>query len=143
MEQTRDELSAEELGLLEAQRTWVRDHYEPEARVRFETVEGKLQLLDGILRRGWVEPTETLKLQALGVAFGDALTQRLGLRWIAVTDDYGRDPALVLDGTSILLFPRTTISKRIERGEQVDVHALFSSACATVARVAADEATRA
>jgi hypothetical protein len=34
---------------VERQRTWVRDHYEPDARHQYDTVEGKLQLLDTII----------------------------------------------------------------------------------------------
>jgi NAD-dependent SIR2 family protein deacetylase len=82
-------------------------------------------------------------LQCLGVAFGDALAQRLGLAWVAVEDDQGRDPALVVEGTSILVFPLTSISKRMERGEQVDVHGLFESACRTIERIRAEEAPKA
>jgi hypothetical protein len=77
------------------------------------------------------------------VTFGDALAQKLGLRWVAVEDDVGRDPALVLEGTSILLFPLTSISKRVERGEQVVVSELFESACRTIERIRAEEAPKA
>ena len=47
-------------------------------------------------------------------------------------DPHGRDPALTRPGTSMLVFPMTSISKRIERGEQVDVRQLFEHACATI-----------
>jgi len=39
---------------------------------------------------------------------------------------------LVLEGTSIILFPQTMISKRIERGEEVDVFDLFNGIVAKV-----------
>ena len=52
----------------------------------------------------------------------------MGLAWIAVEDEYGRDPALRDGETSIILFPMTTISKRIERGEIVDVLKLLDAA---------------
>jgi hypothetical protein len=128
-------LSPEDLARVEAQRKWVRDHYEPEARHQYETVAGKLRLLDVILNSNWIAPSETIKLQSLGITFGDALAQELGLKWVAFEDEYGRDPALMLEGTSIQLFPLTTISKRVERGETIDVYELFSSACATVLEV--------
>jgi len=57
------------------------------------------------------------------------------LTWVAVEDQYGRDPALALDGTSILLFPLTSISKRVERGEEVEVYQLFEDACSTIERL--------
>jgi hypothetical protein len=134
------EPSAEDLQRIEAQRTWVRDHYELGARHRYDSVEGKLEVLEVILRNGWIESAETVKLQSLGIAFGDALAQRLGLSWVTVEDELGRDPALILKGTSIKVFPLTTISKRIERGEVVDVYELFDAACATVQRIKQDGA---
>ncbi len=60
---------------------------------------------------------------------GDALAQHLGLDWVAVEDDYGRTAALQLAGTTILAFPVTTISKRVEAGEVVDAVELFKDAC--------------
>ncbi|MCR9246476.1 MAG: DUF3806 domain-containing protein [bacterium] len=129
------DLDERELADLEAKRSWVRAHYDEGARSKYETLEGKLVLLDTILQNGWVAPSETVKLQSLGVTFGDALAQQLAMRWVAIEDEYGRDPALVVDGTSIRLFPLTTISKRIEQGEAVDVHGLFRSACAMIEQV--------
>ena len=140
MTQTFHDMSGEEIARLEAQRSWVRDHYEPHARSRYDSIEGKLALLDAILANGWVQASETVKLQSLGIAFGDALAQRLGLRWVTVEDEYGRDPALKLDGTSIVTFPLTAISKRAERGERIDVYALFESACSRIEQAARDGA---
>lgn len=105
-----------------------------EARHQYETIEGKLRLLDTIVRSGWIEPTETWKLQSLGITFGDAVAQKMGLSWVAVEDEYGRDPALHDHGTTIVVFPLTTISKRIERGETIDVGKLFDQACHSISR---------
>jgi hypothetical protein len=143
MEQRVEPLNYTDLSDLEAKRNWVRDHYEASAQHAYETLDGKLRLLDTILRNRWIAPEETLKLQCLGVTFGDALAQRLGLAWMAVEDSQGRDPALIVEGTSIVLFPLTSISKRIERGEQVVIDDLFEGACATIERLRADAADRA
>jgi Domain of unknown function (DUF3806) len=133
-------MNAEETARVEAQRSWVRDHFAPGARSGYETIEGKLTLLETILSSDWIDATETLKLQCLGVAFGDAMAQRLGLHWATVEDEYGRDPALKRDGTSLLALPLTSISKRIERGETVDVRALFESACSAIEHAVRDGA---
>ncbi|KGM51406.1 hypothetical protein N800_13590 [Lysobacter daejeonensis GH1-9] len=132
MTQNIEDLTPEDSADVEAKRDWVRGHYEPQAQHKYETVDGKLALLDAILENGWVSAEDTLKLQCLGITFGDALAQHLGLTWVAVQDEYGRDPALRLDGTSVLVFPLTAISKRIERGEAVDVFDLFNAACSTI-----------
>ena len=132
MEQKVEELSPEDRARVEAQRTWVRQHYPAESENRYQSVDGKLVLLDAILKNGWIEPNETVQLQCLGITFGDALAQKLGLKWVAVEDEYGRDPALVVEGTSIITFPLTSISKRIENGEEVDVFHLFEDACSKI-----------
>jgi len=59
------------------------------------------------------------------------------LVWVAIEDAYGRDPALRDEETSIVTFPMTTISKRVERGETVDVRGLFDAACQSIARLRA------
>ena len=133
-------LNTDEIADLEAKRTWVLDHYADDAKHRYESVNGKLQLLDVILRNGWIAPDERIKLLCLGVAFGDALAQELGLKWVAVEDDYGRDPALTVEGTSIRVFPLTSIAKRIEAGEEVNVFDLFESACANIEQLIRDGA---
>ncbi len=105
-------------------RKWVSDHYEDSTA--YATVSGKLKLIQTILDNGWVSPEETLKLQSLGVAFGDALEQEVAeLNWVVVNDEYGRDPALRWGSTSVIAFPQTAISKRIEDGEYIDVFEMF------------------
>ena len=64
----------------------------------------------------------------MGIVLGDALVQQLGVEWRAVEDEFGRDPCVQLPGTTIVLFPLTMISKRIEQGEHVDVFDLFNRA---------------
>jgi len=127
-----EELSEIDIQRIEAQRKWVREHFSPESEFKYQSLDEKLLLLDTILRNKWIEPNETLKLQCLGITFGDALAQQLGLKWVMVEDEYGRDPALIIEGTSIKSFPLTLISKRIERGEDIDVFNLFKSACKTL-----------
>ena len=79
-----------------------------------------------------MQPAETWKLQSLRVAFGDALEEYMKLKWVVVEDEYGRDPALRDDNTSLKLYPLTMISKRVEEGEEVDAFGLFKMTCAKV-----------
>jgi hypothetical protein len=135
MDQKIGLLSAEHSARLESQRSWVRDHHDPESRHHYDSLEGKLRLLATILEENWIQPNETWKLQSLGVALGDALVQQLGLVWATVEDDRGCDPALRDPGTSIVIFPLTMISKRIERGEAVDIRKLFAGICSKITRL--------
>lgn len=125
MEQRVEPLSPELALHNEKQREWVRGHYEPASRGKYETIEGKLRLLDTILSSKWVDPSETWKLQSLGITLGDALAQALALEWVEVTDEEGNAPALRYPNTTLLVFPLTVISKRVERGEEVRVYDLF------------------
>ncbi len=130
MEQKIDQLTADELAHLEKQRSWVRGHYSSEAQVLCTTLDGKLDLLVAILNNNWIQSNETWKLQSLGVTFGDALAQKLDLKWVAIEDDNGRDPALNDIGTKTVVYPLTAISKRIEQGDPVNVPDLFVNSVA-------------
>jgi Domain of unknown function (DUF3806) len=135
MDQKFEALNANDFANIEAKRAWVRGHFDESAQHKYALLEEKLRLLDTILQNKWIAPDETLKLQCLGIAFGDALAQKLGLTWVAVEDEYGRDPALTLEGTTLKIFPLTSISKRVERGEDIKVRELFDDACRTIERL--------
>jgi Domain of unknown function (DUF3806) len=125
----------EDAARVEKMRSWVRDHFTPETRDEYDSVQGKIRLLQTILDSSWIAPDETWKLQSLGITLGDILVQTMGLIWVAVEDEYGRDPALRDADTSTLVFPMTMISKRIERGETVSVTELLDWTHDTVTRL--------
>jgi hypothetical protein len=99
------ELSEEDHRYLDALRDWARNHFEEDRRQAYETVDGKLAVVDAILANNWVNAEEDLKLQRLVVTFGDALAQKIGLTWVVVEDALGRSPALRLQKTSFGIFP--------------------------------------
>jgi hypothetical protein len=68
----------------------------------------------------------------IGVAFGDVLANELGLDWVTHCDEHGAEPALNLANTSITVFPRTMILKRVEKGERVDLAFLLERIQETV-----------
>jgi hypothetical protein len=85
-----------------------------------------LVLIQRVLDRGVVEPEATYTLQALGLAFGRAfLGEHADYDWWMVEDEFGRDPAIRYKETSLLIFPMTMLSKRVEDGEEFDVAELF------------------
>lgn len=95
------------------------------APVEFASVQDRLTALQAIVDAKHLTVAQTYELQCLGIVFGDALVGAGGLEWVMVDDEFGRDPALRMLGSDILLFPMTMLSKRVERGEAVDVAALF------------------
>jgi hypothetical protein len=129
-------LQADEARWIEDARAWVQGHFTASARDQYATVEGKLRVIEAIVANGWVEPSETWKLQSLGIALGDAIAQKLMLDWITIDDEHGRCPALNWPGTSIVTFPLTLISKRIETGQEIDVRKLFEHICADLSDMA-------
>ena len=54
------------------------------------------------------------------------------MEWIMVEDEHGRDPAVRMPNTTIILFPMTMVSKRIQRGDKVDVFELYNVLAAQV-----------
>jgi hypothetical protein len=64
---------------------------------------------------------QTYELQSLGVAFGDVLASELPLSWAMVTDEYGTDPTLRYKNRPLNINALTMISKRVERGEVVNL----------------------
>ena len=98
-----------------------------------------LDVLQQLLDAGALAPDQTYELQSLGVVFGMRLVEALGgVDWVIVEDEYGRDPALRYLNTSLLFFPLTMISKRIESGEHVAVRDLFQGVCAEINKLRAE-----
>ena len=95
-----------------------------------------LGLLQAVIDAGALRADQTYELQCLGVVLGRLFVAAIsGLDWAMVQDEYGRDPALRFEKTSILLFPLTMISKRIEDGQDVDVRALFDGVSEHISRL--------
>jgi hypothetical protein len=127
-------------GLTEADQKRLRDQRavveayldNEDSKRKYQTAAGKLGTIRAILQAGIFKRDQTYELQCLGIVLGDAFVQELGMEWIMVEDEYGRDPAVRVRGTTIILYPLTMMSKRVERGEQVDVFDLFNDHAAKV-----------
>jgi hypothetical protein len=142
MEQIVRAMSENMVERIEHQRNWVKGHLTEESTLKYDTVEGKILLLQGIIDAGYYRKEQTMELQSLGITLGDLLIQSMELEWVEVEDEYGLDPALRHKDTEtykhILLFPLTMISKRIENGEAVNIRTLLRMLCDTVASAAKD-----
>lgn len=134
--QTIDSIDPATESDLQAKRDWVAGHWNDDSRHKYATIEGKLDLLEAILAGGWIASAETVKLQALGATFGDAIAQKLLMEWVLVEDEYGQTAALNWPGTKLLSFPLTMIAKRVEDGEAVDVRDLFEGVCERITQLA-------
>lgn len=98
-----------------------------------------IETLQRLLDAGVLAASETYQLQCLGIVFGMLVIDHVdGLDWAIVEDEYGRDHAIRYHSTSLLIFPMTMISKRVEAGDVVDVAELFEGACAQIEAIKDD-----
>ena len=128
--QTTSALTDGDLKRLEEQRAVVTRYLDEDGLEKYETAPGKLGTLRALLTAKVFSPEQTYELQSMGIVLGDVFVQDMGFHWIIVGDEYGRDPAIKFRDTNVLLFPLTMISKRIERGETVDVFDLYNGVAA-------------
>jgi hypothetical protein len=103
-----------------------------DSKEKYRTAAGKLGTVRAFLQGEVFKPDQKYELQCLGIVLGDVFVQDMGMEWIMVEDEYGRDPAVRLPNTTIILYPMTMISKRIERGEKIDVFELYNGTAAQV-----------
>lgn len=126
-------LTEADLRRLQEQRAVVEKFLADDAlRQKYQRAAGKLGTIHAVFQANVFKPNQTRELQCLGIVLGDAFVQELKGQWVMVEDQYGRDPAVRLPGTTILLFPLTMLSKRVEEGENVDVFQLFGGVVAEV-----------
>jgi len=132
---TIGKLEGEDESRVERMRDWVRGHFDsPDS---YNDSPGKLRVIQTILDNKWIKSDETYKFQCLGITLGDALEQEIDdLRWAIVIEGNHRDPALRWKDTAVLIYPQTMISKRIERGEPVDIYTLFGDTWAAIDQAA-------
>ena len=131
-EQRLEYLSTADMLQLEAQRQWVREHCQPDAQHRYDTVAGKLDIIAAILRQKSVDAVQATELHSLEIAFGDALAQETGVQWAAWEDDNGRAPVLVMTDAPMSIFPLVTIAGLLRRSEPIDIHQTFRNAVASI-----------
>jgi hypothetical protein len=127
LEEKVSELTEIELRSLERQRALVSD---AALKQLGRSIVGKredLVVLQDLLDEEAFESSDGYELQALGVVFGDVLAMEFGYRWVAFTDELGRSRAAQHPESGSIVFPVTVISRRVERGVEVDVTALFES----------------
>lgn len=92
--------------------------------------ESDLEALQELLNERVLARDATYELQCLGIVLGTCLVEAIeGIDWVMVEDEYGRDPALRYQETSLVIFPLTMISKRVEDGIEVDVRHMFDFLC--------------
>lgn len=86
-----------------------------------------MERIQRILDSNQIPATNTQELQSLGIVFGTVfINETPGYDWWVVEDEYGKDVCIRYRESSLLVFPQTIISKRIEDGEEIDIMELFT-----------------
>ena len=76
---------------------------------------------------------------ALGLAFGQVyLESNPGFDWWMVEDEHGRDVALRFKHSSLLIFPGSMFTNRLEDGEKIHVAVLFAGLCREIDAIRPD-----
>jgi hypothetical protein len=109
---------------------------------KYEAPAGKLGTLRALLAANVFRSDQSYELQSMGIVLGDVFVQDMGFHWVIIEDEYGRDPAIRYAETSVILYPLTMISKRIEAGEQVDVFDLYNGLAAHAGELIDRETSR-
>ena len=132
-EQQISNLTSRDHDRLNEQRAVITEYLSKEdLESKYQTPAGKLCTLRALLDANVFQKSQTYELQPRGVVVGDAFVQEMGIHWVMVEDEYGRDPVIEYKETSIILYPLTMISKRVEKDEEVDVFELFNGTAARV-----------
>jgi hypothetical protein len=141
-DQTMSPLTAADEQRLSEQRAIVSRYLDEDGRKKYETAAGKLGTLRALLEAKVFRSDQTFELQSMGIVLGDVFVQDMGFHWLIVEDEHGRDPAIRYAETSVILFPLTMISKRIEAGERVDVFDLYNGMAARAGELIGRETSR-
>ena len=118
-------LSTADMLQLETRREWVRQHCLPEAQDQYDSIEGKLLIIDTIINQKYGKAFTRDEILSLEIAFGDALIQETGAGWATLEDRNNRTPVLFMPENPHLIFQVKSIGGWIMRKEQGDIHQLF------------------
>ncbi len=127
--------TTQEARMLDEQRAAVREFLQSRYDVyALPELRSDLPVLQELVDDRVFHPDQEYEWSCVGVVFGDVLARELDLHWIVQTDEYGPEPALRYQETSITLFPRTMLLKRVERGEWPDLAELLEGLSDTIER---------
>jgi hypothetical protein len=128
MPQTIEAPNASDIDRIARQLVHAGHVVEQATRKSLSGVVADLDLIQSALDAKVIEPEATYWLQALGIAFGKVFVENNEFYdWWMVEDEYGRDPAIRFKETTLLVFPQTMISKRVEDGQHVAVREMYES----------------
>jgi hypothetical protein len=118
------ELTVAELELLEAAREAIGRVTLARYDRRLSATSSDLKVLQKLIDDQVFDVADEQAYLSIGVTLGDAIAAETGFCWAASSFE-GRTPALVLPGSSIVIFVVQMILKRVTDHEEVDLGAIF------------------
>jgi len=105
----------------------------PEAALSHD--ENDLAWLQRLVDEKSLRADQTYELQCLGAVLGQVFAATTPLKWVIIEDEVGRDLALRYPNTSVIVFPMTMISQRVEDGRDVDIVPLYRTVATQVEKL--------
>ena len=123
--QSLEYLSTTDMLQIESQRAWLREHYLPESRGKYDTIEGKLNIIDAILLGSTNSIFTVDRQRALEIVFADALTQETDAQWAIVVEGEVRTPVLIIPGSQVIVMPLVSFSQLQLAKNVTDLRQIF------------------
>jgi hypothetical protein len=111
----------EQAGIAQAT-TWVNDVLERgfKSDVRLKGSREDIPILHSLLSKSPFGSDAALELTIFGTVFGEILAAEIPMKWVVYQDEHDSDFALQYQDFALFVFPRDTILKRVEKGENIE-----------------------
>jgi hypothetical protein len=93
--------------------------------VQLGHTEDDLNLLQRLSDDGALRSGQDADLESVGIVFGQVLSSTMRLQWITVEWQGERTLALQYPNTTVILYPGSMVTKRVNRGERLEFTTLF------------------
>lgn len=126
-EQRLVHLSTSDMLRIEEQKQWVKENAPPDLRKQYDSVAGKLKIINAILNQHPPLPLQLKQQRSLDIAFADALIQETGAQWAILEDGSRRTLVLIKPGAPLTIFPMVPVARRMSEGTAINLQQIFNT----------------
>lgn len=121
------QLSTSDILQIEEKKQWVKEHAPPDLRNQYDSVAGKLKIINAILNQQPPLPLQLKQQRSLDIAFADALIQESGAQWAMLEDGSRRTLVLIMPSAPLTIFPMVPVARRSAQGAAVNLQQVFNN----------------
>lgn len=121
------QLSTSDMLQIEEKKQWVKENAPPDLRHQYDSVAGKLKIINAILNQHPPLPLHLKQQRSLDIAFADALMQESGAQWAMLESGSKRTLVLVMPALSLTIFPLVPVVKLLADGTALNLQQIFNS----------------